>query len=375
MRAEHNAINESKLDSVIQHRTDLLSNLQQEISRVLSAFVTPGLRTIFWDFTEHPNVGDSLLLLGELKWLAENGPAVSFGTLSAPAFRNASTKSKATIFLHGGGNLGDLWPRHDELRCRVVKWARGRTVVVFPQSLALHRSDAESKAYLARTMKIFADHGDSHILVRDTESADRLSGYDVDIRLCPDMAFYLGQIPQTASSRNDPLVILQRSDIERPVGSKNPSERYKSTDWLDNHVLDRVLVQCGASLLSPPFNISPRSSTAARIYQLHALRRVLHGAKKLSAGRVIVSDRLHANIFAMLQGKPTVAVHDAYNKISRTLSTWFPSEALPPFVSNFQVGVELGVKLAEECREPSNTTSRKYLFDRLNDEISGWNGS
>ena len=39
------------------------------------------------------------------------------------------------IFIHGGGNFGDLWAAHQEFRERVLERFPDRQIIQFPQSI------------------------------------------------------------------------------------------------------------------------------------------------------------------------------------------------------------------------------------------------
>jgi exopolysaccharide biosynthesis predicted pyruvyltransferase EpsI len=346
--------------------------IRDNISSTLGQIVPAGGNALYWDFTEHPNVGDSLLLLGELAWLSKNCQTLSFGTVSAPSLRRATDADDATVFLHGGGSLGDLWHRHDELRRRVVRWARGRKVVVFPQSVALRNRDRKNLRYLEATMREFSEHGNAHVMVRDSESLELLKGYDVHVELCPDMAFFLGPLPSLRSADQEALCVLSRVDSEKLPDSLSGTGRARLVDWIDPRISDQALIQIGATFLSPPRGWRAQTNAAARVYEWHALRRVVFGAELVARGKVVVSDRLHANLLALLQGTSSVAVHDAHRKIARVLGTWLPDELHPPLFDNFREGIAMGLELAEKAPARTDGVSAGQLHSHLRSLIAGW---
>lgn len=66
------------------------------------------------DFLDHSNVGDSAIFLGELAWLkAAIGRDPSY-VCSMRSYTDDIDRQlpDGTIYLHGGGNFGDVWPRH-----------------------------------------------------------------------------------------------------------------------------------------------------------------------------------------------------------------------------------------------------------------------
>ena len=79
----------------------------------------PGTPYALVDFPDHPNVGDSAIWLGEIAMLRAVGagdPAYvcRWDDFDEAAFRDACPTGP--IFIHGGGNLGDIWPHHQHFR-------------------------------------------------------------------------------------------------------------------------------------------------------------------------------------------------------------------------------------------------------------------
>jgi exopolysaccharide biosynthesis predicted pyruvyltransferase EpsI len=95
------------------------ARLRQRAQTVLRELVAPGNRCALVDFPTHFNVGDSAMWLGERALLRE--ARVSIADLqSFLEDELAERLPKGTILLHGGGNLGDLWPDHQQLRERII---------------------------------------------------------------------------------------------------------------------------------------------------------------------------------------------------------------------------------------------------------------
>jgi pyruvyl transferase EpsO len=59
----------------------------------------------------------------------------TWDAFDADAFRRDSPAG--VVFLHGGGNLGDIWPHHQHFREAMLAEFRDRTIVQLPQSIHL----------------------------------------------------------------------------------------------------------------------------------------------------------------------------------------------------------------------------------------------
>lgn len=260
----------------------------------------PGSRYALVDFPDHANVGDSAIWLGELAMLRAitgRGPdyVSTWHDFDPDVFRlNCPT---GTLLLHGGGNLGDIWPHHQHFRETMLADVRDRAVVQLPQSI--HYRDPEQAERFAT---LVAAHPDFTLHVRDERSLDfARRRFACRTHLTPDSAFALGRQHRTAPECR--VLILLRTDGERRDHGGLAERGEVTVDWLED----------GADL--PPGTIP-----AAREAQARA--RVDRGCRLLSRGEVIVTDRLHGHILATLLDIPHVVLDNDYGKIAAYMQAW-----------------------------------------------------
>ncbi|MGH9613096.1 MAG: polysaccharide pyruvyl transferase family protein, partial [Bryobacteraceae bacterium] len=138
------------------------------------------------DYPAYPNIGDHMIWLGEVLYLTMvRRVKIRFvGSLNEPL----SLPSGLPILLSGGGNLGDLWPEHQNFRERIVSQYRNRPIVIMPQTM--HFRDQTN---LRKAAAAFNAHPDLTILIRDERSLEtaRQAFGNCRVRLTPDMAFEL----------------------------------------------------------------------------------------------------------------------------------------------------------------------------------------
>ena len=264
------------------------------------AHVGAGAAYALVDFPDHANVGDSAIWLGELAMLRRVtgcGPVYvsTWHDFDADAFRRACPTG--TLFLHGGGNLGDIWPHHQHFREHLLADVRDRPVVQLPQSI--HFRDP---AGAGRFAALAAEHPDFTLYVRDARShAFANARIACPVHLVPDSAIALGSQPR--GMPEVPLLMLLRSDDERRDHGGPPPAQARVVDWLDD---DPGL----------PAGTHP----AAR--EAQAAARVTRGLRLLAQGEVIVTDRLHGHILADLLGIPHVVLDNDYGKIAAYAAAW-----------------------------------------------------
>jgi pyruvyl transferase EpsO len=277
---------------------------QQALRALYRRHVAPGQSYVLLDFPDHANVGDSAIWLGELAMLREvtgRDPdhVATWDGFDAAALRRDCPGG--VVFLHGGGNLGDIWPHHQRFREAVLRDVRDVPVVQLPQSI-YYRDPAQAAPFVAAV----AAHPDFHLHVRDRASLDWASAHlACPVTLAPDSAFALGPQARRGAADCD-LLMLLRTDDERVAGIAPERAEAVVVDWLADD----------------PLPAAPPGETRAAAFERMATVRVERGLRLLSRGRRIVTDRLHGHILATLLGIPHTALDNEYGKLSAYIRCW-----------------------------------------------------
>jgi exopolysaccharide biosynthesis predicted pyruvyltransferase EpsI len=239
---------------------------------------------------------------------------------------------------HAGGNWGDVWLGIQGPRIRSFEYllAAGLTVVSMPQSLHYNNAttaDLESKAMAA----IAASYSNSTLRTRKKliflwrqansyESAVRLYPF-ADNRLVPDIAFWCGPYlhhgaPSLQGANKVDILLLLRMDKE---STQSGTELHKSPQ-----TIRRLLNQ---SAFAFDRNLSFRVVDWHSVHNLRAINpaeykpKIETAVRMLDSGRVVIADRLHATILALLSLKPVFYVDQSYGKIKHTLDAAFSGSA------------------------------------------------
>ncbi len=267
------------------------------------------------DFPQHSNVGDSAIWLGELELMQQLTDARPAYVAS---FNDCDWDKLAAfdgqIFLHGGGNFGDLWPWHHNFREEVLRRCKGRRIIQLPQTL--HFNHPQN---LLRAKAAIAQHGDFIVLARDQRSLEIARALDCEVILAPDSAFML-DLERTGVARHD-VVFLRRTDKEAEALPPAASG-WVELDWLGEP--PRLWADMKRRALSRGLRDGRWSRDAMReiAYREIARARVSRGIRMLSRGRAVVTDRLHAHILATMLGIPNYVVDNKYGKIGGFVATW-----------------------------------------------------
>lgn len=304
----------------------LIQSLQSEIDRVVSPHVSRTQDFALIDFPDHPNVGDSAIWLGEVLFLKRKlGRLPSYVCThdgwSEEAFLRAVPDGP--IFLHGGGNFGDIWPANQLFRERIISRFPDRPIIQMPQTV--HFS---SEASLERAAKVINAHERFVLFVRDARSLRvAQSAFRVPVLLCPDMAFCMGQQDRSYRQTRE-LLLLLRTDIEAAKGkSATPLPDFASVqDWLYERPGLRTTLYCKAWLQTRHRATTPSDiGVRVQLYQNLAENRVDRGLRQLSSSKYVIADRLHAHILCVLLDLPHTVVDNNYGKIGEFMDAWTSS--------------------------------------------------
>jgi pyruvyl transferase EpsO len=301
----------------------LVLDLRQRIRKAADPLLDGIRRFALLEFPAHSNVGDSAIWSGEIRYLALRGqrPVFTGEINSYSRDRLAAVGPLDAILLHGGGNLGDVWPDYLRAKIRLLTDFRDVPVVQLPQTL--HFQNPQSLDDLRRAV---AAHKSFTLLARGEASLELARRHlDCEVRLCPDMAFWLDLARDMP--RLDVLCLL-RTDHEARDGDAQARRARASgvtvVDWLDEPPsatigLERWLTTTTARY---PRRLAFLNGGLTGLRNRAAALRVQRGCALLSMGKVVVTDRLHGHILCVLMGIPHVILDNNYGKLRQFYDSW-----------------------------------------------------
>jgi len=309
----------------------LIQTLRQRVEQTVAPLLRGHRSVALLDYPSYANVGDSAIWLGELRLLRTLGvgkPLYTADLQTCSERRLRERVGDGVILLSGGGNLGDLWLRHQHFRERILRAFPDQPIVQLPQSIFF-----ESRAHLDDARRAFDAHRELVLLVRDERSLEiARKEFAAPSLLCPDAAFCLGSLRRRGAARHETIFLL-RADKESGGGLGQTSPACPSTPWVDwncegpgfmprlqRDLRNRLRRSSGAAPLLHP--------ALAATYQPVARARLRRGLRLLSTGQRVVTDRLHGHVLSLLLGIPHVLVDDRHGKLRCFFETWTQGSAL-----------------------------------------------
>jgi pyruvyl transferase EpsO len=305
-------------DAVVALRARLLHVLRETLE---------GWRGGPWallDFPSYPNAGDSAIWVGGRAALADAGmgpPAYVCDKRTFEPDLLARRVGTGPILIHGGGNFGDVYRSHQRLREEVVRRFPGNPVVQLPQSIHFVDPGAAQRA-----RAVFQAHPRFTLLVRDEPSRRRAHDeLGLAARLCPDLSLGLGPLrPARRGGGGGGILWIARADEWARHAPPASSPEGGVSDWPRERMTARRL---WASLLGRGIRAGlgralPLSSLLTRTYDPAARARLACAIAWMGSADVVVTDRLHGHVLALLLGIPHVLLDDRTGKVHALHAAW-----------------------------------------------------
>jgi pyruvyl transferase EpsO len=315
--------------TIVARHGDAHAQTMRALSRrldAIAALLPPGAGVAYLDIPDHGNVGDRLNQAGADAFLARHGVRVRYRA-TVDDFRPDAMarllRPGETIVLHGGGNFGTLWPRHQAFREQIVRRYPAHPVLVLPQSIHFESARAQ-----AASAAIFRTHPRLAICVRDTASEEAARAFAPTVLRVPDMAHALwGRWTPGPPTRREPLVIA-RTDHEAAGGAAMlATVGGRHTDWpvflgaAERQAVHRLR---GLHRRLRRSALAPWLPAALSAGTLEADLLIARAVRLVARHPVLLTDRLHGVLLATLLGRPVRYADNRYGKLSRYVEDWLP---------------------------------------------------
>lgn len=264
--------------------------------------------TIFYlGIPEHGNLGDQAIALATQAYLAHHLP-------DAPVFQVPDTqvhhalpllarkiRPQDMILIHGGGNLGDIWPEAEDVRREIVQHFKGNRIIQMPQSVHFNQS-----AEQAKSRRIYSQATNLTLVGREMMSVTKMcDDLAHEAALVPDMVMWLQLRQFEKDEPRHGVMTIFRQDVEQQY---------------DNQLKQQINTK-----LATRFERVTASDTVLQLQVMDTAQRqeyLTNYWHEMTRHEVIVTDRLHGLIFGLITQTPTVALANNNGKITSLYDTW-----------------------------------------------------
>jgi exopolysaccharide biosynthesis predicted pyruvyltransferase EpsI/glycosyltransferase involved in cell wall biosynthesis len=257
-----------------------------------------GPRVVLLDTPTHGNLGDQAISLAEMgfvKRYAADRTLYEFTHYECrdciAVIRTALHKDDI-LLVQGGGFIGSLWPNEHRVFIKILKQLKDFNVVVMPQTIYFSPSEEGLKRSFIRLLN---ESKNLTLCVRERRSLDFLKDNNVQCPylFVPDIVLSLK--PLENKEKNGRILLCFRKDLEK-VGEVS----------LLYDAVENIGLSCDVTDTVIPSTVAAEERESI----------VKGKIDEFSRYSLVICDRLHAMIFAVLAKTPCIAFDNVSKKVS-----------------------------------------------------------
>ena len=263
------------------------------------------------DYPNYLNPGDAAIWLGARSALGTvNGKPPAYSA-SLKEFSAAACRARVgtgVIYFIGGGNFGDLYPRHHLTRLKIINSMPDNPIVFLPSSCAW--SSLIDKDILAQTRRMLVRPGPIRMFTRERKSqAQMIDLIGLESTLCPDLVHALDIVGPLASTEVQAVLRRDREAATSFAG-------IRGVDWNERADL-RNWNRVGKLLL-----MGAPACASLSLRDWIAWRKTESAISLVAQGKRLITDRLHAFLIGMALARQVALLDNSTGKVFAYCDAW-----------------------------------------------------
>lgn len=309
----------------------------------------------FAGFPEHGNMGDQAIAAAMASFVGKNFPEYYIHTIPLSGIignllRIKRHIKKEDIFaLIGGGNMGDVYFDEEEARRIIIENFPHNKIIIFPQTIDY--KDKSPEGELKKSIKIYKKHKNLYIFAREMFSYNLMKLYypENNVALCPDIVFSFDVNKLIKEKREtDKILLCIRKDKESAMPLDICTAISKMADKYKEKVIYTDTVLSGM-----PY-IEKEDIRRTMVYRK---------LKEFADAGIVITDRLHGMIFAVICHTPCIVIGNYNHKITSCYETWLSDTNYIHMLSEGEDLMEIVKKLKQEF--PCTYKNWQECFDGI----------
>lgn len=260
----------------------------------------------------HTNVGDNAIAYAELLFLENCGiekkhiKEITFEEYKKyeAHFVKRLRSKKRLICMHGGGNMGNQWPGEEMLRRHIMEQLDINPMIILPQTF-FYTADEKGREELKKSLPYYNERKNLTITAREKLSYKlmRESYPDANVILTPDIVISMNpEVLGIEKMERNGVLFVMRCDGERVLTDEETGAAMQTvTDMgMEYRVSDMIATQLTW------VDKSQRESV------------IKDKMSEFAAAELVITDRLHAMVFAAMSNTPCIVLRNNNHKITGT---------------------------------------------------------
>ena len=299
---------------------------------------------------EYGNLGDNEIAEAIMKFSRYYFPDYHLLEVTCKDFQKAKSylhkyiKNEDVIFLTGGGNFGNTYPLSDNIREYIITGWQNNLKIVFPQTIDFSHND-EGNAWLEKAQRVYTKEHNVIVFTREKHSFYIAKKYfQCSSYLVPDIVLFCNEHQYV--KREESVLFCFRDDKEKYI-SETVKESIKKAVIKSDYEIKQTDLQL-------PYDIKKSQRKEEIMKKMDDMRK----------SSLVITDRLHGMIFAVITGTPCIVFSNYNHKIKGTYE-WISYLPYVKYVENAEEAIEWIPKLIkmQDCKY-DNTPLLPY-YDQL----------
>lgn len=254
----------------------------------------------------HGNMGDQAIAVATMKYLRENFKEYEIIQIyREQTYRYLKTLKKITnkddlFILHGGGNMGNLYPIEEVDRRFIISKIKNNNIISMTQTMSFSE-DNSGREELNKSKKIYNSNKKLSIIAREQRSYNLMKNAfkKNNIIINPDIVFYLNNTLNTNKCKREYIMTCLRNDKESVLGNKK--------DILINKLKNEF-----GQVVEYDTVVNKTIFKEQREKELNDM------FDKFLRARIVITDRLHGMVFCAITKTPCIVTKSLDHKVTGT---------------------------------------------------------
>ena len=309
-------------------------------------------RLFLLNIPSHGNLGDHLISIAEQSFLKTYFPArkvvliTSADLFFSIRFALADVRNEDILCVTGGGFMGSLYAEEERF-LKILSRFHDNKIVFFPQSF-YYAPDNDRQTKIDRAATVYRSHNNLFVSVRDQDSYNLLQKElipNATDRIClvPDIALFLKS--SFGHARAGALLCL-----------RDDAESLKINASLIEHI-KADLSGRGLAQRATDTYVHRSVPLEKETEEVSAL------LERFSKAELVVTDRLHGMIAAVITGTPAIVLDNSTGKVKQAYEMWLKDIPYVKFVeetSSIKNNIDQ-VLSVQDCSYNNEVFKRHYL--------------
>lgn len=256
----------------------------------------------------HGNIGDQAIACAEIQFLKERFSYMPLLEITEQEYvyyeqdLNEFITEQDIIIIPGGGFIGTLWQREEDIVLSILEKFKNNAIIIFPQTVFFEDTNY-GRAELEKLKEVILGCKNLTVFMREKNSYDYMRTHLKDVKsifhLVPDIVTYLKRELQYEKEKK--VLFCMRKDKEKTVDEKTVS------------LLKEIIVSMGYKI--------EETGTIKKFYRYWGNEKkrnaiVNKKIEEFSTAQLVITDRLHGMLLTAIGSTPCIAFDNISHKVS-----------------------------------------------------------